>query len=271
MSEKINVELLLATRGYSNHTNGLITFLCEIPYYVLAEITRHKRFVYNVSSARAQSSNRHINHGYYIPEIFYKDQPGMQSSDDEIEEQERAREIYENVWNYCSQAVESLNLLGVAKEQANRLLPTNKMIKMVITGTEDAYQKMFNLRTAKNADKAMQVFAISMLEEYNHILETDMWRYSSEHIPMILPDEKFNTREEKILTSMARIARTSYDKPQKGKNDIELGKRLIREYHWSPSEHIAFYSQEYRPSALCSKPDDIYNRWSWSNYRSIIE
>lgn len=258
--QKINVELILATRGDEKSSNGIITFVIDVPYYVWVEILTHRRFARNASSARAQKTNRHIDMGYYIPDVFYKQGDGMRSSDDGIEQQEVAKNIYLDVWEYSIQAARKLSELGVAKEQSNRVISPIKMIRGIITGTEDGYKHFLKLRNNKNADKAMQIFARQISEKVDGIT----WKISKNHVP-------FNDGKSTYGEVAARIARISYGNPQFGKTDKELGEKLIKDGHWSPMESIAFWTLLPKSSALCCKPEDLHFGFGWQTYRAILE
>lgn len=264
---QIKTKVVLATRPANGIHNGLITFEIDVPYFVWVEILTHKRFARNASSARAQKLSRHTENGYYVPDTFYKDQRGMQSSDDPIQSNDFAKWIYDKVWLNCLDAAEQLEELGVCKEQINRVIPPIKMIKGIMTGTEDAWDKFLELRTAKNADKAMQEFANSIRYDIGDV----NWEISNEHFPYRVEGENVT-----IMELAARIARVSYSNPGTGKTDTELGKMLLENKHLSPFEHIAVWKEKPKVSAICSKINDFLHsydgkHWGWENFRSQIE
>jgi len=256
----MEVEIVKATRYKQEFKNGLITILWTIPYYIHVENMTHKRFARNASSARAQKSDKHIAMGYYVPQVFYKQGNGMKSSKMPIENQERAKLLYHSIWAESERIANELSKLGVSKEQSNRVLPTFKHIKVITTGTEDAWKKWLNLRYNENADVAMQLLA----EQVNDLIENVSWSYSDKHIPM-------GNENDNWIEVSARIARISYSNPKSGKNDFDLGNELIKNKHLSPTEHIAQW--EYNPlrSAISSKMEDLHENYGWTNYRSMIE
>lgn len=267
----IKADIILATRSDIDASNGLITFQVEVPLFVWTELLTHKRFARNASSARAQSTERYVGMGYYIPDTFYMKGDGMQSSDEPIPYQDAAIDIWISAWNAAVNYARQLTQAGIAKEQANRLIPPIKIIRGVVTGTEDAWKCFLQLRNHVTADKAMQEFARIV----QSAIDNTIWSYSPFHVPFADKNEygEVDVDQEVVKVAAARIARVSYDRPKQGKNDIELADMLLKDKHLSPFEHIAFAwpVTGIIASALNSKPEDQYGETVWLNYRSMIE
>jgi len=295
----IKVELLKATRPLSREKNGLISFQIEVPLYVWTEVLTHRRFARNASSARAMSTERYVDMGYYTPDTFYKQGKGMQSSNEPIRHQWLARAIWHTTTKLTQIGTRQLERLGVAKEQRNRLISPNKIIRAIVTGTEDAWKSFLVLRNHHTADKAMQELAarinseiyrleywridytqgsgIAMNVDEHAILTTvsgmymvelpkthyDNWTYSDYHYP-------FTGEIESIV---AQIARVSYART-KGKDDKALYDALWKDGHHSPMEHIAYWKKY--PEKSCYTTKDIDTQideyiYGWESHRSRIE
>jgi hypothetical protein len=282
----IDASVILATRN-ENQCPGLITFSVSVPYYIWVELLTHKRLSRNASSARAQSTARHAGMGHYTPDVFYKQGEFMESSDEPIEDQGRARDLWQRAWDYGQNAAVLLSSLGVAKEQTNRVIPAFKLVNGVMTGTESAWRAFLQLRKRQEKsdsqpDKAMQEFSAKI----EALIPSIEWRDSDFHVPMLLDDEK--PTYENLLIAGARLARVSVSRPKVGQNDLELANRLLKNKHLSPFEHIAHWGFWPIVSAICCKPsplmgsdqfydpvtddDDVTRSWQgWDQFRARLE
>jgi hypothetical protein len=166
-----------------------------------------------------------------------------------------------------------LENLGIAKEQASRVLPTFKMMKGVVTATYDGWMKFLELRDSPLADVAMQELAKQIK---HNIFTPDLSTYqiSDIHLPF-WRDSSLNN--DSLLITMGRIARVSYLSDRKEDElNIELGNRLLVQKHLSPPEHIARWDNYYFQSAICNKFEDQYYTkeggiHSWTNLRAYYE
>lgn len=278
----MNVELLLATRPLSTDSHGLATFVVEVPAYVWTELLTHKRLCRNAASGRAQSFKRHAAMGWYTPPVFYEQGEWMRAGEalpDDVQAELREfwTELHEDVHERIDAKLGALKARGYiwAKEQVNRLLPTTKMVRGVVTATEDAWEKFLALRDHPSADRAMQELARQIRAE----LERDPWWKADYHIPF--DDNPATPRSheeyvERAMLSAARLARVSNGKPGPGQRpDEELAADLRENRHYSPFEHSARWVDYPLASALAAKPEDFYASddgvWGWQNMRSEIE
>ena len=251
---------------------ALITCKVDIPGYVWMELLTSKRFARNASSNRAMTVEKNIsNLGYYMPEMFFNQGEGMSSGfPTDMETQEEAEKIWQSVWKYCSKKAKALADLGIAKEQSSRVLPTFKMMRGLVTGTADAWQRFYDLRSSPLADAAMQEFAQAVMGA----IENAETKYGVLHLPFITPEEldaEVFTADEIIAVGAGRIARISYGDVSTKKNDMELGQRLKTNGHLSCFEHSAGWIEFPWSNALCSKPEDMDNNWGWENARASFE
>ncbi len=272
MSNSI-AECILKTapdKGFENQ--ALITCKIEVPYYVWAELLTHKRFARNASSNRAMSVDKNLSSlGFYLPSTFFAQGTGMASGDSvDPEIQKEALKIWNDVWKYCSKKSQKLAKLGVTKEQSSRILPTFKMMRGLVTGTQDAWNKFFALRISPLADTAMQEFA----QKVKTAIDEKKYQYSVLHLPYLtkeeLANDEFNA-EEILYVGAGRIARLSYGNISTKNNDMTLGQRLKKDNHLSPFEHSAGWVHNPWNSALCSKAEDMVENYGWESARATFE
>ena len=270
---EIKAECILKTAPQKELENvSLVTCKVDIPYYIWVELLTHKRFARNASSNRAMPVEKNIsNLGYYMPEIFLDQGKGM-AADFPVDgdTQKEAEKIWESVWKYCSKKSLQLSNLGIAKEQSSRVLPSFKMMRGLVTGTLDAWNKFYELRISPMADSTMQYFADVVMGSIDNA-ET---RHGLLHLPFITDEEieaEVFTADEVILVGAGRIARISYGDVATKKDDMDLGQRLKNDHHLSPFEHSAGWVEFPHASAVCSKPEDMRDNWGWENARAYFE
>ena len=260
----MEVHVIKATQA--PHINvRLITVELSVPLYVWTEILTHRSFARNASSARAMSTKRYVDMGYYTPTEFFYDQKGMQSSHRTFTGwRKRAASL---VWHATMKAAlfgsYVLDNMGNAKEQKNRLIPPTKYVRAIITGTQKAFEGFLRLRNNTSADKAMQQFARMLRKE----LDTCTYEVSRYHVPY----GDLHTIER----SVARAARVSYNRGN-ATDDANLVKRLSDEFHMSPFEHQAVFVGSENPLIhgvhFTSQPEVVADGYfGWKTLRSHIE
>lgn len=252
---------------------GLITMQLECPLYVWTELLTHRTLARNASSGRAMSVDRYAGMGFYVPDVFVQQGNGMQSSDTPIKYQALARLVYTAHWHLSVNAARILAKLGVAKEQANRIIPPTKIIRGIVTGNEWAWGNFLRLRYAPEADKAMRELAYSINYNIKHI----RWNMDTVHMPMKQSNEALLAMgldlsfANHVAVAAARIARVSYAR-QTGKDDKALSRSLRASGHLSPFEHIAVWTENPKPSVFThngtykQKPTE-----GWESYRCFLE
>jgi thymidylate synthase ThyX len=183
---------------------------------------------------------------------------------------------YKAVMEFATEIANDMYELGAAKEQCNRVIPQIKMVRGIVTGTEDAWKAFLTLRNNANADTATQKLA-QMIQ--NELIAAN-WEYANDHTPF------FNDGDT-VESAIARIARVSYNR-EKGKNDKELHDRLLKDGHYSVFEHMACWQYNPLMSNLTCKRGDVFvvqetndpylsERWykqdyeGWRSYRSALE
>ncbi len=273
----ISAKLVAATRPAKYHKNGLVTFECVMPYYTWCEAVTHKRLARNAMSHRAAGVKRFAALGWYKPQ-FHTAGAGMDAS--EVVSgavQASAERIWETTCDVAISAAQELLDLGVCKSEALRMLPANHMIKGVLTGTEDAWIKVLELRDHSAADPSMQILAKQIVDAIATLNNNNSWQYGGYHIPY---GNIHDVTDETFLRAAACIARVSYGSTDGRDSDLALAERLKTSKHLSPFEHIAKATamrelpgthDSIPRSALLTKNEDVDRGFGWVNYRSVLE
>jgi hypothetical protein len=249
---------------------GIMTTKVHVPLYIWTELLTHKRFARNAASNRAMTTEKKVALGYFEPIEFVSQAKGMKSGDPvDLMKQEAAQLVWDAVWDYCATAAQILTTLGVAKEQANRVLPTFQTVSAVITGTVSAFEAMLVLRDNPQADVAMRTEFAPLIRQALRA----PFSYGTQHRPFQLENDLAFTDHNQQLLLAARIARTSYGVPGAHDNDITLGTTLLVDGHMSPFEHSADWVFGPRASAVHTSFDAIGTPefYGWENYRAKLE
>jgi hypothetical protein len=271
----MQVSVLAATRAPAMRSHGLVTLDVLLPGWVQREVLTHKRISRSFVSARAMGTMRAVSLGFYMPSVFYTQGEGMTASDVPVVDQDVARESWRRLCQAGADTADLLSSLGACKEQANRMIPDAKMMRGLLTATEDGWTKFFALRVNRGADRAMIEFATMVRDA----VAGAAWRESDLHIPYDVEVDAMGwtdySMDDRMRISGARSARMSYARPGKGKTDEALAATLMGDGHWSAFEHSAVWCPHPLPSAICSKPADVVDTEGhivgWSNYRSRVE
>lgn len=165
----------------------------------------------------------------------------------EIDDPDRAIEIWLNARDAAVEAAEALAKLGVHKSIVNRLTEPWMWITVVMSATE--WDNFFRLRCHPDAEIHFQKLAWMIREMLE--ASTPQQKYRDEiHAPFIQDDEWGSFDRDQICKiSTARCARVSYmthDGVRDLAKDLELFDRLCQGSgfgHWSPHEHVAFASE----------------------------
>jgi len=196
----------------------------------------------------------------FIPSWIGKNQAGMQANEEVDDE---TKKEFKSEWLRSADmmigVVSFMTGEGIHKQIANRLLEPWQYVTTIISGTD--WANFFKLRCNLNAQPEFMALAFKMLEAYveSKPVETTL------HIPFGHQMEPGLTEHERVLVACARCARISYethDGKRDAKIDIELSKKLIKDGHMSPFEHVA-YAHPY---------SDVYvgNFQGWIQHRKKI-
>lgn len=224
----------------------ITTVEVNFPRIILSQILTHRAFSRNTQSSRAMPVRAMIDSvksNPYTPNFRYAKAKGMQPGG--VMDAQPAS-FCEGQWEIAIEnAINTAEMLlyhGCAKEIANRVLEPFMHIKMLITATE--WDNFFRLRCDDAAQEEIKDLACAMRDAMKD--NTPVERYY--HTPFIAEGEH-PAEPATHWACVGRCARISYNRhdgtfdPQA---DIELGKRLLRDGHLSPLEHVAYGTNPYR-------------------------
>lgn len=280
--------------------NRLTTFILEYPRFVHAELMTHRMFSKNAASSRAipiEKMIQQIIDNPAMPVWWGKNQSGMQAKEelDNIETKifteadkpfatlhatdfQMAKILWLEARDRAIESVRKLNILGLHKQIANRILEPWFNIRIILSGTE--FENFFALRVHPDAQPEICALATKMLELYNSN-EPKKLTDGEWHIPfgdkiimdkLLTDDEKLfgfdveKIYQKKIKIAIARCARISYFNYE-GKDDYEADIKLCERLfgsiprHLSPTEHVA----------RCENSSDFYGNFrGWMQYRKTF-
>lgn len=244
---------ILADSLNSETGDRLTTFLLHrFPKCLLAELNTHRVFSRNAASSRAMPIKKvieQIKADPFIP-VWTSHQAGMQGGESLSD---RAKESATHVWlssrDEAIERVEQLLELGIAKQNANRLLEPWLTVPVLVTATD--WENFWELRCDPGAQPEFRAIALEMRESYGNSKPLDLkpgeWHIPfREGIPIVVSDgisenvEKSLSKALQIAT--ARAARLSYQNHMGligHAKDFELHDRLLESKHLSPFEHCA--------------------------------
>lgn len=168
MKEKFDEkdEILLKYLVENQHMTPLehITFSFSVhcPLFVARQWMRHRNFSYNEISRRYTA----VDLEFYFPDTFRKQsESNRQASTDEIiEKNKEARELFSKSVDDCFDAYEKLIEMGVCKEQARSILPQNMFTTFWMTGNLRNILHFIELRDSDHAQKEIREYAKAMKE-----------------------------------------------------------------------------------------------------------
>lgn len=242
--------------------NRLTTFRLVYPRIIHAEMLRHRAISRSVSSSRAIPAKRMIEaiiDNPYVPHDWRLNEAGMQGWTEAVgATRATALAIWLDAATSAVKHAKKLADLGIHKQHVNRLLEPFSWTVEVVSATE--WQNFFALRTAPDADPAIQQIAKMMAEAYGNN-QPQLKSAGEWHLPFA-EDVAANMQRE---VSAARCARTSYTlrdgKPSDTDSDFALFSRLVGPGHWSPLEH---------PAMALDEPKRIGNYVGWQQFRKCF-
>jgi thymidylate synthase ThyX len=255
----------------------ITTFEIYAPRYILAEINTHRVIAKSAQSSRAIPVKKRIamvQADPYIPDVFGRNRPGMQSNETLSNGDTIAAEYrWKAAMNHAVQQAQALEQLGVHKQQANRLLEPFAYFYGVLTATE--WDNFWDLRCHLDADPAFYDLAGKMHDAY--VLSVP--REDVFHLPYCDNLSGWHSVETRLNISAARCARVSYKtfdgKVSTSEDDEELCKKLKGSPpHLSPFDHPAMADTTYTVptgETYWSNPGDQRQFWGWTPYRVEIE
>ena len=247
----------------------LTTMEVTSPRIILAEVNTHRMLSQNSASSRAIPTDRQLERVLqdpFVPDYWGRLQPGMQAEEEIAEsDHQKAVEVWLAARDDAVARAKALLKLEVHKQTVNRLLEPFMWHTAIITATD--WGNFFGLRDNPMAQPEIRTIAHMMRQAYEShspmLVESGGW-----HLPLIQPDE--HNRPELIndlpKISAGRCARVSYlthDGRRDPAADIKLYKRLVRDGHMSPLEHVA--------TPMCDNRAARYGNFvGWKQLRKFI-
>lgn len=139
-----------------------ITVNSDFHNFIANGIVVHNCFSYNEISRRYTA----VDLEFYFPDTFRKQsESNRQASTDEIiEKNKEARELFSKSVDDCFDAYEKLIEMGVCKEQARSILPQNMFTTFWMTGNLRNILHFIELRDSDHAQKEIREYAKAMKE-----------------------------------------------------------------------------------------------------------
>lgn len=276
----------------------LTTLEVTLPRPMLAEFNTHRMLSRNSASSRAIPVEVRLREAIddpFIPEVFGKNRPGMQSEEElSPEDQARAKIIW--LWERDMAVIGATAMVGgvdnlkdqglqerikriieehksppplvepMHKQLANRVLEPYVWATVIVSASE--WENFYALRAHEAAQQEISKAAQLMQQVYGQStpveLEVGQW-----HLPLIREDDMELPLDMLVKMSVGRCARISYlthagiRDPQE---DVNLHDKLLQDGHMSPFEHVA------RPARRLESVRSKYrsNFRGWIQYRKTI-
>lgn len=246
----------------------ITTLKLEFPRWLLPQFNTHRVFSRNAASSRAIPVAKMIERveaDSAKPLVWRYAQKGMTPAG-ELSDPDSADAEF--IWDMAEAAMmsaaRSLAEIGVAKEQANRLLEPFAHVQVLVTATD--WRNFFDLRIHGDAQQEIRVLAEAMRDAMDsnkpQRLQAGEW-----HLPFVTEDERREkTLYELLRFSTARSCRVSYwlqdGTPPTWEKDEALHDKEKASGHWSPFEH----------PALALTTDKRYRNFrAWRQYRDLLD
>lgn len=227
----------------------ITTVQCRVPASMLAQVNTHAALCRSAESSRAMPLKvfrEKVLDDPFFPSSYGKNQKGMVADEDLDDAAQRsAREIAMHALASAAASHMAMEMIGVHKQSANRILEPWAWKDVVITATD--WDNFFGLRCAHDAQPEMQQLAWGIAS----VVLTAKPVQSQLHVPYVTDEEyesgdRYDERHwhDLFLISAARCARVSYaqhgsDGKLDASKDMALAQRLIDDGHASPFEHAA--------------------------------
>ncbi len=251
----------------------LTTMKIRYPRFVHAEVMTHKMLAKNSASSRAIPSKRmraNIRKDPAMPLSWGGAQAGMQQGADLTSVKGfLARLLWLGCMHVALFVSWALDALGTHKALANRVTEPFSHIMVIITGTDRAFANFYALRRHEMAEPTIHALADEMARVHRASVPRHLY-VGEWHLPLVPEGERGGL--DVVKRSVARVARTSYDKPDGTLStlaeDIALHERLVgsQPMHASPAEHQACVGGNVDPGlAGCLGPGT-----GWVQYRKTL-
>lgn len=231
----IQAELIADTQWNGKRIS---TFRLTYPLFIHAQVLRHRAFSSSVSSARAiqpEKYRRLVEDNPVFPLQFGGGKKGMVAGPPV--DYGAAAMVWATALDRSLDAHKVMAAMGVHQEVTNRLLAPFAHVVHLVTATE--WDNWYDLRLADDAQPEVQELARQMQELHKQTPVQD-----TAHRPFLTPEEF--CLPEASYVSAARCAQVSYlPETKKGWDEsVVFAKKLARDKHWSPFEHVAISGYE---------------------------
>jgi len=253
----------------------ITTYEISAPRFLLAEVNTHRVIAKSAASSRAIPIKKRIEmvrEAPFVPKTFGKNRAGMQATE-ELTDGDALAAM--SAWLAAADAAVmyamDLEMAGVHKQQANRILEPFTYFQGVLTATE--WDNFFRLRNHSDAQPEFQELASIMQRLY----ETSTPVLNEVHLPYSDDIPAGNDLRTAMMVSSARCARVSY-KTFSGVTstpdvDLDLCEKLISSGHMSPFDHVAISDSATLRDGMYwwDAPRNHRHFWGWVPYRVHVE
>jgi hypothetical protein len=236
----------------------ITTLQIRMPLCVWAEFLTHRSLARNARSNRAVPSRVVIGEvirNPFVPEHWGRNQKGMQAS--RTLSKVRAA-ICRQIWLLSRWpavvAVWLLTMLGLHKQDTNRLLAPWQWVDAVVTGNDEEWNAFDALRRHKDADpKIHRIAELIDKARTNSVPQALDW--NEWHVPYyshIQPAHRSSVRWASV-GACARVSYAAFDGTQSDEANTALAQRLeeATPKHLSPFEHVVVAFQVKNPIKQC--------------------
>ena len=265
-SPTANISVQIVEDSITQHGHRMTTMVWEYPRMIHAEVLRHRTLNHSVSSSRAIPIDKVVDQVINNPAkplMWGKIKKGM-VADGSItaEEQLQADDVWASGAQKAVETAKDLQVLGIHKQTANRVLEPWQNIREVVTGTD--FENFFKLRISEFAQPEFHELALLVYKARQasvpRPLGEDDWHMPyvdwipRKHKWAIVNDQGLTELldfEDAVNVSMSCCAQASY---RTLNNSVSTAKRITSNLlfsdpcHASPAEHIGrpFSEKEYQ-------------------------
>ncbi len=224
----------------------ILTLSCDYPRFIHPQVMTYGLIRKSTSSSRAIPVKRQLaimeDGGFYIPEKFSKNQPGMGSKEElSAEANAEAGRLVQEHLAASKDLVTKLGELGVHKQHANRYLEPFLITRCTMTGAVEAFQHLIKQRDVDyEVQPEMRALAVAIKEAINNSVPAQR----PFHIPYF---DGTAPTEADAYYAVARAARDSYLREDVSDEFMGKLKALWDEGHLGPFEHVALWCADYEP------------------------
>lgn len=177
------INYLIKWKHFSPIRHVMISFRVRLPIFVKNQFIKHQigcnyGLEQHLDSAFNEISGRYVEfkEEFFSPDKFRKQSKDNKQAtiDEEIDESDKAREIFNATISQSYEAYENLLKLGVGREIARTVLPLGLYTEFIWTASLQAVLNFISLRSSEHAQYEIRVYAQVMREMLSEIVPTVM-------------------------------------------------------------------------------------------------